>query len=188
VAPPPSKLTEEIAQAIVAAVGRGLHKYHIAGSVGISRQTLWQWIERGEAAEPGDEAFVAFLTRYKKAQADFCQARVGTILEASEKTWTAAAWMLERLYPDEYSDPAKELHQLRAEVAELRKLIPLEDTEADGKQSHLDTVIEQILESLPAIGSAPPDDGGQTAGSDAGGVPVRPEPGAADKDAVDAGG
>lgn len=105
-------------------MGRGLHKFHIAGSVGISRQTLWEWISRGEAAEPGDEPFVTFLTRFKKAQADFCQARFGTILEHSEKTWTAAAWMLERLYPDEYSDPGKELARLHREVDELKKLVP----------------------------------------------------------------
>lgn len=131
---PNSKLTEEITQAICESVAKGLHKSHIAASVGIEADTLRNWLDRGAAKAEGDEAYSAFSVRFKKAQSDFCQARFGTILEASEKTWTAAAWVLERLYPDEYSDPGKELARLRREVDELKKLVP-EVQGGDDKQT-----------------------------------------------------
>ncbi len=49
-----------------------------------------------------------FSVALKKAEAECKVARIATILKASEKSWQAAAWWLERRCPDEYSRTVKE--------------------------------------------------------------------------------
>ena len=44
----------------------------------------------------------------KKAEAECKAARIATVLKASEKSWQAAAWWLERRFSDEYGRTPKE--------------------------------------------------------------------------------
>jgi hypothetical protein len=76
-----------------------------AEAAGITRMTFHRWIERGKAAEPGDEAFVAFLENVEEARAIAEAARVEAI--ASSKSWQAHAWILERQYPERWSKPSE---------------------------------------------------------------------------------
>ena len=65
---------------------------------GISYETFRTW--QGEKS--------VFSVAIKKAEAECKVARIATILKASEKSWQAAAWWLERRCPDEYSRILKE--------------------------------------------------------------------------------
>ncbi len=65
---------------------------------GISYETFRTW-EREKSV---------FSVALKKAEAECKVARIATILKASEKSWQAAAWWLERRCPDEYSRTVKE--------------------------------------------------------------------------------
>lgn len=49
-----------------------------------------------------------FSVAIKKAEVECKAARIATILKASEKSWQAAAWWLERRYGDEYGRKPKE--------------------------------------------------------------------------------
>ena len=49
-----------------------------------------------------------FSVAIKKAEAECKVARIQTILNASDKSWQAAAWWLERRYGDEYGRIPKE--------------------------------------------------------------------------------
>ena len=49
-----------------------------------------------------------FSVAIKKAEAECKVARIQTILKASDKSWQAAAWWLERRYGDEYGRTHKE--------------------------------------------------------------------------------
>ena len=59
---------------------------------GISYETYRTW----QTEKP------VFSVAIKKAEAECKAARIATILKASEKSWQAAAWWLERRCPDEY--------------------------------------------------------------------------------------
>ena len=59
---------------------------------GISYETFRTW----QTEKP------VFSVALKKAEAECKVARIQTILKASEKSWQAAAWWLERRCPDEY--------------------------------------------------------------------------------------
>ena len=66
-----------------------------------------------------------FSVAIKKAEAECKVARIQTILKASEKSWQAAAWWLERRCPDEYSRIPKE---------EPENVITIEELEEAGRE------------------------------------------------------
>lgn len=76
-----------------------------AEAAGITKRTFYRWLERGEAAADGDEAFVAFVAAIGEARAVAEAARVEAI--ASSKSWQAHAWILERQYPERWSKPSE---------------------------------------------------------------------------------
>ena len=66
-----------------------------------------------------------FSVAIKKAEAECKVARIQTILKASDKSWQAAAWWLERRCPDEYSRIPKE---------EPENVITIEELEEAGRE------------------------------------------------------
>ena len=64
---------------------------------------------------------------------------------AERGTWQAAAWTLERRYPEEFSTHAKELAALRKEVVDLRKLVP---PDAQNGRDNLSEVLTRIAATL----------------------------------------
>ena len=106
-----NELTKEIEQAIVT----GLSYRDACEVVGINESTFYKWIQRGEAelervADGGDVAeseqpFVQFVNTIKKA----IPKRKSTLLHKirTDESWQSAAWLLERIHPDEFSRHVK---------------------------------------------------------------------------------
>lgn len=92
--PPESTYTEEVGQKIAEMVAVGTPAYIAAQAVGIHRDTFYNWLNRHPT----------FSELVKRAQAEAVNERVQIILDAarSGKNWTAAAWHLERQYPEEF--------------------------------------------------------------------------------------
>jgi hypothetical protein len=71
-----------------------------------------------------------FSVALKKAEAECKAARIATVLKASEKSWQAAAWWLERRCPDEYGRTVKEEKPVNAVTyEELEEAGRLQDAE-----------------------------------------------------------
>jgi transposase len=105
----PTKLTPETQKKIVDAIRLGA-KYKIAAAYGgISYDAFNEWMVKGEQATSGQ--YSQFRHAVKEAEG---AAAVGWLAKiekaASEGTWTAAAWKLERIYPDEYAMTQKHRH------------------------------------------------------------------------------
>jgi hypothetical protein len=66
---------------------------------GIGTTTYHSWIGRGEAGEAG---FAEFAVSCGRARAKAKQKLTDIILKAAPDDWKAAAWLLEKLYPNEY--------------------------------------------------------------------------------------
>jgi hypothetical protein len=86
-----SKLTPEVQQRICDAVVIGATYEHAAAYGGIAQSTLYEWLkakpEFSEALKAAEaRAVVGWLAKIEKA--------------ASDGTWQAAAWKLERRYPN----------------------------------------------------------------------------------------
>ena len=93
------KLDEEnLARAIKLKKGGANHK-DIAHAIGVAPTTFSEWINH-----PKTKLQRELAEQLKKAEADYKNALQAIILrDAKERDWKAAAWLLERKYPEEYS-------------------------------------------------------------------------------------
>ena len=136
----PTKLTSELTEEIAQYLRAGNYIETTAALVGINRDSIYEWLKRGAKEQERlsknprarlrkrEAIFVEFSDTVKKAQAQSEAMLVGLIGKAAQKNWTAAAWRLERKYPDKWGrternvataqdDPVKELAK---QISDLR--------------------------------------------------------------------
>jgi len=102
-----TKLTPETQARIVDAIKVG-STYEIAAAYGgIAYNTLNEWLKAGEAATVG--IFRDFYEAVKKAEGEAAVQWLTVIEKASTEQWQAAAWKLERRYPQQYGKQVQEV-------------------------------------------------------------------------------
>jgi transposase len=94
-----SKLTPEAQEKILRHLRIGAYVETAAAAAGISRDTFDNWLKRG--AE-GKAPYAAFAEAVDQAVAESEARDLATILAASKTQWQAAAWRLERRFPEKY--------------------------------------------------------------------------------------
>jgi len=95
------KLTQELLEQIAHDVGEGNYITTVCQAYGISKFTYYDWRKKGKAGRSG--LFKAFYDATEAAVAQAEQHYVGVIKDAANSgTWTAAAWWLERRYPERW--------------------------------------------------------------------------------------
>lgn len=101
-----SKLTPQLQAEFCKALENGASILGACGHVGITEKTYYNWIHRAEEAKTRTK-YVKFKecveTAKEKALFNFEQ----VIVSASMEHWQAAAWMLERRYPNMYGKREK---------------------------------------------------------------------------------
>jgi hypothetical protein len=96
-----TKLTTEVQDRIVAALRAGNYQETAAAYAGISRTAFFDWLERGRN-EP-ESIYAVFLDAVEKAKADAEVRDVALIDKAAhDGSWQAAAWKLERKFPNKW--------------------------------------------------------------------------------------
>jgi hypothetical protein len=70
-----------------------------AACSGIHKDTFYEWMKKGAR---GQKPYAAFAEAVHKAIAESESRDLATILKASTKYWVAAAWRLERRFPEKY--------------------------------------------------------------------------------------
>ena len=96
-----SKLTEELIQKAYKFIQAGNHQVHVAQLLGIDKSTWFRWLQKGERQQSG--MYRAFFDAVKKAEAEAIARNVTLIQKAAQDgSWQAAAWWLERKYPEEW--------------------------------------------------------------------------------------
>jgi hypothetical protein len=103
-----SKLTPELSAEICGLLAEGLSVEAVCGKVGLHKTTFYRWLKAGEVDEgseitPDLAPFVELRSAVNSSLGDLEQGALNKIKAASEKTWQAAAWMLERRFPDRWS-------------------------------------------------------------------------------------
>jgi hypothetical protein len=97
----PTKLDDLTAKRIADAVRLGAPWYLAAQAGGVGRSTLREWKAKGDA---GEEPYAAFLARLKSAEAEAATEALRVIQNAATNgTWQASAWLLERRYPKSFA-------------------------------------------------------------------------------------
>lgn len=97
----PSKLTPELKKEICNYIRAGNTPEVSAVIAGISSRTFYLWMEKGKKFKSGK--FLQFLQSIKKAEKESQAWHVQNIRKASEDTWQASAWFLERRFPGEWA-------------------------------------------------------------------------------------
>ena len=93
----PEKINREIIEKIKNAIMAGAYIETAAAFAGISKDTFYQWLKKGAAANTG--IYADFSDAIKKAAAEAELRDVMVINRAAANSWQAAAWKLERKYP-----------------------------------------------------------------------------------------
>ena len=106
-----SKISKELVNEILTYKENGLSDKDICDMVGISQQAFYLWLKEAETGINGtnpDRPVSNYALKLelfeglKKARAAFKAYHIQTITKAARKSWQAAAWMLERMYPKEF--------------------------------------------------------------------------------------
>lgn len=110
----PTKLTPELQDEIVKVIRAGNYIETAAAYVGLSKNTIYDWMKRGArekqriALEPRKKPskkelpYLEFSDAIQKALAHSEVRDVAIIGKAAEENWQAAAWRLERKFPDRW--------------------------------------------------------------------------------------
>lgn len=103
------KYSKELVDEICANISNGVINKDAAILSGISEATFYLWQKENDPNNPNeqknplnDEQRLEFLESIKKAEAQRKRNFISSIVKASNKTWQAAAWYLERVYPSEF--------------------------------------------------------------------------------------
>ena len=96
----PTKLTPDVQEAIVDGINAGLTYRMSCARAGVTHATFYRWLEKGETAKSG--AFREFCDTVSRAKADSALRLVSQITLQAPTDWRAAAFLLERRFPDDY--------------------------------------------------------------------------------------
>ena len=109
------KLTEEMVQQAIRLKADGLSNGDIICALGVHESTFYRWI-----GEPKNKLQRELCEGLKKEEAEFKHTLLTTIRAAAlsrNQYWTAAAWLLERKYPDEYGKADRQRNDSDGEAA-----------------------------------------------------------------------
>ncbi|WP_245533961.1 hypothetical protein [Effusibacillus pohliae] len=124
-----TKLTPEIQQKIVGAIAAGNYHETACALAGIHPSTFYRWLEEG-AKPRAKKGYREFCEAVKKAEAAAEAKRIQLITKAAETDWKAAAWYLERKYPDRWGKKDK----VSAEVEHSGTVVNREEYEISIRQ------------------------------------------------------
>ncbi len=93
------RLTPAVRDRILELVRDGNFKTTAARAVGIPHSTLGTWLQK---AREGAEPYASFARDLEVARAESEANALATIKSAAPKSWQAAAWFLERAFPDRW--------------------------------------------------------------------------------------
>jgi transposase len=90
------KLTEDVQAKILQAIATGATRRTAAAFAGIGERTLYTWLASDRSP------FRQFRQALLLAEANATILMIGAVRNAASTSWQAAAWWLERKYPDEW--------------------------------------------------------------------------------------
>jgi len=129
----PSKLTIEAQKKIAEAIRLGATYQAASAAGGISYASFNNWMNKGADAKSGQ--YFEFFNAIKKAESDAQLNWLEIIEKAAPRNWQAAAWKLERRYPDDFGRQKMQLEHSGKDGSALEIIV----TYADGKRNSNDT-------------------------------------------------
>jgi hypothetical protein len=102
-------LTEATTNHLAQLLKAGNYLQVAVSAAGVPLSTFTLWWKRGDPdkADPADELYRDFRERMDRARAEGEARNVALIAAAGPDNWQAAAWMLERSYPERWARPSQ---------------------------------------------------------------------------------
>lgn len=120
----PRKLTPELRDRLATWIRAGNPIPVACKASGIVESTFHDWMDRGRRAleadgvPEGEEPFVEFLESIERAMDETEAALVAMVTRAAQRNgWQAAAWILERRWPERWGKPMERLNGLGSVAA-----------------------------------------------------------------------
>lgn len=151
----PIKLTKELEKKITDVIRAGNYIETAAAFAGIHKSTLYDWLKRGEREKQRvhgtnrkisnkEQPFVDFSDAVEKALAEAEIRDVMRISEASKTDWKAAAWRLERKFPDKWGRKTIHLVNKEEQTLKLEKMrLDIDKTQAEIEKLEKETKTTQ---------------------------------------------
>ena len=109
-----TKLTDQLCDEICNDIKAGVPIDHASIAHGITRQTFYNWHEKGKTAKSGK--FKKFYDKVEEAKSVAITLRARRIYKAGETSWQADAWWLERVDPTNFGRKDHHSVDMNAEV------------------------------------------------------------------------
>lgn len=117
----PTVLTDAITQKLCEEIEAGNTFSTSCRTVGVAVRSFYHWRrtgkQRAEAGKDESDIFVRFYHAIDMAEAKAERAALEVIRNAN--TWQAAAWYLERRYPDKWGSQRREIRELQRTIKQL---------------------------------------------------------------------
>lgn len=168
-------LTPELSEKICNVLRAGNYIETAANYAGVTRNTFYRWLRRGARAEEADDTsnleapYRAFHAAVSESMAAAEIRDVALIAKAATDQWQAAAWRLERRYPEKWGRRERHEHtgkdggaiefSVKADDALFNKLTRLAGEPEEDRASALsggETAGSVSLEVLGQTESDPP--------------------------------
>lgn len=172
----PSLISDAIIYEVEKALTAGAFVATAADFAGITRETFYAWLKRGEAernrrsalskplealtgkprerelARRAEEAlYLKFSDTVKRTQASAEVSALAGITSAGRESWQALAWLLERKFPDRYGNKRKVQVEIDAEVRKQHERA-LDRLEALVESGEIDaSTYEKILAAIAEL-------------------------------------
>lgn len=104
----PTVFSDEIAETILTYINAGAYIETAAAAAGVEKKTFYLWLKKGKKYDKGEDTseegrkLSQFLHAVKVALARAELRDLMLIGKAAQTNWTAAAWRLERKFPDRW--------------------------------------------------------------------------------------
>lgn len=115
------KLNRELIEKAYRYVAAGNYIETVCVYLGISKNTWYTWLKKGEKQRQG--IYRDFYDAIKKAEAEAEMRNVAIIQEAARDTWQAAAWFLERKYPERWGKRETTIEDIQKKQNEMLERI-----------------------------------------------------------------
>lgn len=97
-------LGADVQRRLVQVLRAGGYPETAASVAGVGYSTLKKWLKRGqESTRPEDEPYRQLASAVEQARAESEARNVALIAQAATTNWLAAAWLLERAYPERWA-------------------------------------------------------------------------------------
>ena len=112
------KLTYKLVEKAVEMKSHGMTNADICRALGISETAWYNWLKDSDT-----KVKLALVEGIKKAEAEYKETLLQSIMVTATREknpqWTAAAWLLERKYPDEYAQTTRKAEDSGEDVPKI---------------------------------------------------------------------